>query len=154
MLLIQNIMKVDERQVGETSPDQRKYRYWNKQQEKAALNVPETSKVSSRVLGTQARSLHFPALCAAASPPPGATSVPIHPLLPWDLERAKEKREEPTSLPLTPSSSPYVSEEESVSCINCKPSLRLPPDTVTLHCFLFRLVAKYHSLALCLFFKL
>lgn len=135
------------RHTGETSPDRMKCGYQNKQQEKAALNAPKSSKVLSRVPGPQAP-------CAAASAPPGATSVPVPPS-PLGARAVPRKTGRiqllcPSSLAVSPKSlTKSTSPAKSVSPLQGSHQTR-----VTLHRLLFRLVATYHSLASRLFFKL
>lgn len=135
------------RHTGEASPDGTKCGYQNKQQKKAALNAPESSKVLSRVPGPQALvrsclSTSRSHLSPGPPAPPGARAVP-----------RKTGR-----IRLLCSSSSAVS-PKSMTKSTC-PAKTVNPlqgshqTRVTLHRLLFRLVATYHSLASRLFFKL
>lgn len=134
VLFIHTVVNIDHtyRLTGEASPDQRKAGCQNKQQQKAALNDPESSKVS---WATGAHHLQKP-----------SQSWSLHPLDSQSCAKEKSgvgRRGEKLAL-VCPSSPPVPpATEEHVSCLNCKPSPSPPHQP--LHCPLFRRVAQYHS---------
>lgn len=105
-----------ERHISETSPDQRKYGYQNKPQEKAALNVPEPSKASCWVRENKnSPSLYLPRpLFSCLTTSRSHTSVlPSAPFRAGAMPRRMGRNQL-----LIPSGSPCVTEGEHVSCLN------------------------------------